>query len=59
MAVQVPAAVDYRTRSEIEADVIADYRASSPRSAALHQSACEVMPGGDTGRWPFTLRTRS
>jgi glutamate-1-semialdehyde 2,1-aminomutase len=48
MAVQVPAAVDNRTRSEIEADVIADYQASSPRSAALHQSACEVMPGGDT-----------
>ncbi|HLL51171.1 MAG TPA: aspartate aminotransferase family protein [Thermomicrobiales bacterium] len=48
MAVQVPAAVDTRTRSEVESGVIADYRASSPRSAALHHSACKVMPGGDT-----------
>src|ERR671912_1959257 len=48
MAVQVPAAVDARTRSEVEADVIADYRASSPRSAALHAAAARVMPGGDT-----------
>lgn len=48
MAVQVPAAVDARTRSEVEADVIADYRASSPRSAALHEAARRVMPGGDT-----------
>ena len=48
MAVYVPTAVDSRTRSEIEADVIADYRASSPRSAALHEAAARVMPGGDT-----------
>ena len=48
MAVHVPSAVDSRTRSEIEADVIADFRASSPRSAALHQAAARVMPGGDT-----------
>ncbi len=48
MAVHVPSAVDSRTRAEIEADVIADYRASSPRSAALHEAARRVMPGGDT-----------
>src|SRR3954468_13582570 len=48
MAVQVPAAVDSRKRSEVEADVIADFRASSPRSAALHEAASRVMPGGDT-----------
>ena len=48
MAVHVPSAVDSRTRSEVEADVIADYRASSPRSAALHEAATRVMPGGDT-----------
>ena len=48
MAVQVPSMVDSRTRAEVEADVIADYRASSPRSAALHAAARRVMPGGDT-----------
>lgn len=48
MAVHVPTAVDSRTRSEVEADVIADYRASSPRSAVLHEAAAKVMPGGDT-----------
>ena len=48
MAVQVPSAVDSRTRAEIEADILADYRASSPRSAALHAAARRVMPGGDT-----------
>jgi glutamate-1-semialdehyde 2,1-aminomutase len=48
MAVQVPSMVDSRTRAEVEADIIADYRASSPRSAALHAAARRVMPGGDT-----------
>ena len=50
MAVQVPVSstLDSRTRSEVEAEVIADYRASSPRSAALHEAARRVMPGGDT-----------
>jgi glutamate-1-semialdehyde 2,1-aminomutase len=48
MAVQISATVDARTRSQIEADVVADYRASSPRSAALHAAAGRVMPGGDT-----------
>jgi glutamate-1-semialdehyde 2,1-aminomutase len=48
MAVQVPSTVDSRTRSQIEADVLADYRAVSPRSAARHQAARRVMPGGDT-----------
>lgn len=48
MAVQVPAAVDVRTRAEVEADVLADFRAVSPRSAALHAAARRVMPGGDT-----------
>jgi glutamate-1-semialdehyde 2,1-aminomutase len=48
MAVQVPAAMDVRTRAEVEQDVLADYRACSPRSAALHAAARRVMPGGDT-----------
>jgi glutamate-1-semialdehyde 2,1-aminomutase len=48
MAVQVPSTVDTRTRAEVEADILADYRASSPRSAALHAAARRVMPGGDT-----------
>ncbi len=48
MAVQISSMVDSRTRAEIEADVIADYRASSPRSASLHEAARRVMPGGDT-----------
>jgi len=48
MAIQAPTAIDARKRAEIEADVLADYRASSPRSAALHEAARRVMPGGDT-----------
>ena len=48
MAVQVPSMVNFRTRAEIEADILADFRASSPRSAALHEMARRVMPGGDT-----------
>ena len=48
VGIQVSSALDSRTRSEVEADVIADYRASSPRSAALHVEASRVMPGGDT-----------
>ena len=46
--VQIPSNLDSGTRAEVEADVIADYRASSPRSAALHETARRVMPGGDT-----------
>ena len=48
MALQFTAAVDSRKRAEIEADVLADFRASSPRSAALFEEARKVMPGGDT-----------
>jgi glutamate-1-semialdehyde 2,1-aminomutase len=48
VALQVTSTVDSRTRAQIEADVLADYRASSPRSAALHEEARKVMPGGDT-----------
>src|SRR5687767_13322887 len=50
MAVQVQGSstLDTRARSHIEEEVIADYRASSPRSAALHEAARRVMPGGDT-----------
>ncbi len=48
MAVQLPTTVDSRTRAQVEADILADYRASSPRSAALHEAARRVMPGGDT-----------
>ena len=35
-------------RAEVEAELIAAYRARSPRSAALHEAARRVMPGGDT-----------
>src|SRR5215217_5585832 len=48
VGVQVSSILDSRTRSEIESEVIADYRASSPRSSALHEAARRVMPGGDT-----------
>ena len=43
LGVQIPSMLDSRTRSEVEAEVIADYRASSPRSAALHEAARRVM----------------
>ncbi|MFN8592702.1 MAG: aspartate aminotransferase family protein [Thermomicrobiales bacterium] len=48
MAVQISSAFDSRSRAEIEADILADFRACSPRSAALHAAARRVMPGGDT-----------
>jgi glutamate-1-semialdehyde 2,1-aminomutase len=48
VGVQIPSNVDSPARTEVEADVIAAYRASSPRSAALHEAARRVMPGGDT-----------
>src|ERR687889_792761 len=48
VGVQVSSTLDSRTRSEVEAEVIADYRASSPRSTALHEAARRVIPGGDT-----------
>jgi glutamate-1-semialdehyde 2,1-aminomutase len=35
-------------RAEIEAEVLAAYRARTPRSAELHEAARRVMPGGDT-----------
>jgi glutamate-1-semialdehyde 2,1-aminomutase len=44
MAVQIVSPV----RAEIEADVLAAYRARTPISAALHAEASVVMPGGDT-----------
>src|SRR3954454_23006671 len=48
LRVQIPSVLESRTRADVEAEVIADYRASSPRSAALHETARRVMPGGDT-----------
>src|SRR5688572_5834863 len=36
MAVQISATVDARSRAEVEAEILGDFRASSPRSAALH-----------------------
>jgi glutamate-1-semialdehyde 2,1-aminomutase len=48
VGVQIRSNLESRTRAEVEAEVIADYRASSPRSAALHEAARRVMPGGDT-----------
>jgi glutamate-1-semialdehyde 2,1-aminomutase len=43
-------AVDIReaTRSHVEAEVLASYRARTPGSAARHEAAKRVMPGGDT-----------
>ena len=35
-------------RSTAWAEILADYRTRTPRSAALHEAACRVMPGGDT-----------
>jgi len=35
-------------RTEIEAELLAAYRERTPRSAALHEAARRVMPGGDT-----------
>jgi glutamate-1-semialdehyde 2,1-aminomutase len=48
LGVQISSNLESRTREELEAEVIADFRASSPRSAALHETARRVMPGGDT-----------
>jgi glutamate-1-semialdehyde 2,1-aminomutase len=48
VGVHIPSNLDSRARAEVEAEVVADYRASSPRSAALHEAARRVMPGGDT-----------
>ena len=48
VGVQISSNLESRTREELEAEVIADFRASSPRSAALHEAARRVMPGGDT-----------
>lgn len=48
VGIRIPSDLEARTRAEIESEVIADYRASSPRSAALHETARRVMPGGDT-----------
>src|ERR687889_267320 len=48
LGVQMSSNLESRTREELEAEVIADFRASSPRSAALHEAARRFMPGGDT-----------
>jgi glutamate-1-semialdehyde 2,1-aminomutase len=48
VGVHIPSNLDSRARAEVEAEVVADYRAGSPRSAALHEAARRVMPGGDT-----------
>src|SRR5215207_6305781 len=48
VGVQIPSARESRTRAEVETEVIAEFRASSPRSAAAHETARRVMPGGDT-----------
>lgn len=47
MAVQVRASND-TGRGAIESEILAEYRDRSPRSAALHEEARRVMPGGDT-----------
>ena len=46
--VREKAAVDVGRRSRVEAALLADYRARTTRSAALHEHARQVMPGGDT-----------
>lgn len=43
------------TLDELLADLLAGYQAATPRSAALHQAAARVMPGGDTRTGTFHL----
>ncbi len=48
MAVRFADRVDVGRRVEAEAEVLAAYRERTPQSAALHEAARRVMPGGDT-----------
>lgn len=43
------------TLDDLLADLLAGYQSATPRSAALHQAAAEVMPGGDTRTGTFHL----
>jgi len=43
------------TLDDLLADLLAGYQAATPRSAALHQRAARVMPGGDTRTGTFHL----
>ena len=44
----IPVQLVSSVRAEVEAEVLAAYRARTPISAALHAEASAVMPGGDT-----------
>jgi hypothetical protein len=44
----IPVQLVSAVRAEVEAEVLAAYRARTPISAALHAEASAVMPGGDT-----------
>ena len=48
MVVRFADHVDVERRTEVEAEVLAAYRARTPRSATAHDAARRVMPGGDT-----------
>lgn len=41
-------AIQERSRTQVEHEILADFRARTPGSAARHERARRVMPGGDT-----------
>ncbi len=41
-------AAGQRTRSQVEAEILAEFRSRTPGSAQRHERASRVMPGGDT-----------
>ena len=41
-------ATQQRTRTQVEQEILADFRGRTPGSAARHERARRVMPGGDT-----------
>jgi glutamate-1-semialdehyde 2,1-aminomutase len=48
MAVQTAATNMLDHHAPVATELLDDYRARTPRSAALHEAARQVMPGGDT-----------
>ena len=48
MAVAVAEPTRTQTRAEIAEALLAEYRARTTRSAAQHEAARQVLPGGDT-----------
>ena len=41
-------AAGQRTRAQVEAEILAEFRSRTPGSAQRHERASRVMPGGDT-----------